>query len=397
MFTLYINPNYFLRVIHMELETFFYNKEKEWSIDKFPSLDSSQTLVIIFAAPEYINNQTPIRELINAYPTATIIGCSTGGEIIGPAINDSTIVVAIAKFKEVTFSFACTEIHSAEHSFKAGEKIATQLNQKNSLRGIFVLSDGIKVNGSELIKGFNTILPESVVVTGGLAGDGDRFKQTWVIAGDKIQPNFIAAVGFYGDKVTIGHGSKGGWDTFGPERLITKSKNNILYELDKKPALALYKEYLGELTQGLPATGLLFPLSIRQNSDDKREIVRTILSVDEKSQSLIFAGDMPKNYLAKLMRANFDRLVTGANQAALIAGNNQHDASAVLAIAISCIGRRLLLGEYTEEETEITLESLPKETKQIGFYSYGEISPYSTGHCDLHNQTMTITTISEVL
>ena len=38
---------------------------------------------------------------------------------------------------------------------------------------------------------------------------------------------------------------------------------------------------------------------------------------------------------------------------------------------------------------------LPKGTKQIGFYSYGEISPYTTGSCDLHNQTMTLTTVTE--
>jgi hypothetical protein len=59
------------------------------------------------------------------------------------------------------------------------------------------------------------------------------------------------------------------------------------------------------------------------------------------------------------------------------------------------VGRRLVLGSRTEEEIEATLEVLPKGTQQIGFYSYGEISPYTAGTCDLHNQTMTLTTLSE--
>ena len=350
----------------MELETFSYKKGEGWSTKKFPELDSPQTLVIAFAAPEYLQNQAPLQQLLAAYPQATVVGCSTGGEIIQTAIEDSTIAVAVIKFKATKLIQADAQVTKAEDSFAAGEKIAKQLNQKD-LRGIFILSDGLKVNGSELIKGLNSVVAENIIVTGGLAGDGDRFKETWVIANNKLQPNFIVAVGFYGDKIKLGHGSKGGWDAFGPERHITKSKNNILYELDGKPALALYKEYLGERAKELPAAGLLFPLSIRKNSEDTREIVRTILGIDEATQSLTFVGDVPEGYLAKLMRANFDRLVTGANEAAILAGKNQKQASSVLAIAISCIGRRLLLGEYTEEEQKPHWNLYPKGRNKLDF------------------------------
>lgn len=380
--------------IVMEMTTFSYQKDTGWSVNLLPALDSPQTFVLIFAAPEYLNAQKPIQDLIAAYPQSVIIGCSTGGEIKGPAIQEASIVVGVCKFSQTKLAQADAMITKAEDSFVAGETIAKKLMQED-LRGVFVLSDGILVNGSELIRGLNSVLAENIVVTGGLAGDGDRFKNTWVIANHKLQPHLIVGIGFYGDKICLGHGSKGGWDTFGPERRITKSKNNILYELDGKPALALYKKYLGNRAKELPAAGLLFPLAIRRDINDTHEIVRTILGVDEQTQSLIFAGDIPTDYLAKLMRANFERIIQGANEAALAAGNYQKNTKQVLAVAISCIGRKLLLGEYTEEETEATLESLPKGTEQIGFYSYGEISPYSTGHCDLHNQTMTITTISE--
>jgi hypothetical protein len=208
--------------------------------------------------------------------------------------------------------------------------------------------------------------------------------------------NVVCAAGLYGDRVTIGHGSRGGWDNFGPERLVTRSRGNVLFELDGRPALQLYKEYLGELASGLPSTGLLFPLALRANATDEKSLVRTILAVDEARQSMTFAGDMPEGALARLMRANFDRLIDGASEAASLAGNpHVGHADETLAIAISCVGRRLVLGERAEEEIEATLEMLPADTRQIGFYSYGEISPYAQGSCDLHNQTMTLTTIRE--
>ena len=119
-------------------------------------------------------------------------------------------------------------------------------------------------------------MPASVVVTGGLAGDGDRFQSTWVIADREPRGGWFAAVGLYGDRVHVGHGSKGGWDAFGAERVVTKSKGNVLFEIDNRPALTLYKEYLGERAAGLPGTALLFPLALRATRGDAKSLVRTI-------------------------------------------------------------------------------------------------------------------------
>ena len=192
----------------------------------------------------------------------------------------------------------------------------------------------------------------------------------------------------------VGHGSRGGWDIFGPERTVTRARDNVLYELDGRPALALYKEYLGERAAGLPATALRFPLALRERGGDSKVLVRTVLSVEERDQSMTFAGSVPEGHKAQLMRANFERLIEGASEAALRAKGNDTDAG-TLAIAISCVGRRLILGERVEEEIEAVLDELPAGTRQIGFYSYGEIAPFAAGHSDLHNQTMTLTTISE--
>lgn len=379
----------------MKLGTFSYEPENRWSVSQFPDLDSPQTLVIIFAASEYIDHPQLISELADAYPRSTLIGCSTAGEILGPYVSDGTITVAVVRFEHSRIAVVSADIDNAADSFQLGEQLATQLDAPD-LRGVFVLSDGLQVNGTELVKGLNSALAPNVVVTGGLAGDGNRFQRTWVIRDGKPQSGTLTATGFYGDRLRITYGSGGGWDSFGPERRVTRSQGRVLYELDGRPALALYKEYLGDRAADLPATGLLFPLSIRQDVNDGRHLVRTIRAIDEATQSITFAGDIPKGYLAQLMRANFDRLINGASAATGQAGRHIAPVENLLSIAISCVGRRLVLGERSEEETEIALENLPVGTQQTGFYSYGEISPHASGASDLHNQTMTITTFSEV-
>jgi hypothetical protein len=380
----------------LKLQTFSYSAVAGWSVEPLPDLDSEDTLVIVFGAPQLEELQEPLNRLVAAYGRSHVIGCSTAGEIFGTELTDNSLSVAVARFDHGTrVATAAASVASQDESFAAGESIARQL-QDPSLRGVLLFSDGLNVNGSELVRGLNLVLPNDVVVTGGLAGDGSRFQRTWVMHEGAARSNMVCAAGLYGDHVTIGHGSKGGWDNFGPERTVTRSQGNVLVELDGRPALELYKEYLGELASGLPATGLLFPLALRANATDEKSLVRTILAVDEASQSMTFAGDMPEGSLARLMRANFDRLIDGASEAATLAGaRHVGNRAETLAIAISCVGRRLVLGERAEEEIEATLDGLPGGTQQIGFYSYGEISPYALGSCDLHNQTMTLTTIRE--
>ncbi len=358
-------------------------------------LDSAQTLVLVFGASSLLDRPGPVLEVTRAFPRSKVIGCSTAGEIFGAKVDDDSLVVAVARFEATTLAVASAPVRAAEDSFAAGEAIGRALAGEG-LRGVHVLSDGLLVNGSELVRGLGGVLAPGVVVTGGLAGDGDRFARTWVLHGGALASGQVTAVGFYGERVQIGHGSAGGWDPFGPRRLVTRSTGNILHELDGKPALELYKQYLGERADGLPATGLLFPLALSRGESgagEERRVVRTILGVDEATQSLIFAGDIPTGAHAQLMKAQLDRLIEGAEQAA---GAARLDGEGdQLAIAISCVGRRLVLGERSEEEVEAVRDALVASAQVVGFYSYGELSPIASGNCDLHNQTMTLTTIRE--
>ncbi len=374
----------------MRVATFRFDPASGWSAP-LPRVGPG-SLTLCFGASDFLDDTDPIRDLAVGVGGA-LLGCSTSGEIHGQEVADGTLAVAVIEFDHTPVRCVAEPI-SASTSFAAGQAVGQGLSE-DSLRAVFVLSEGLDVNGSELVRGINASVPPGVVVTGGLAGDGSRFLRTWVIVDGKPVSGYVTAVGLYGDAIRVGHGSKGGWDKFGPERTVTRSTGNIVYELDGRPILALYKEYLGSLAGELPASGLLFPLAVRHPGTDK-QLVRTILGVDPAAQSLTFAGDVPQGHRVQLMHANFGRLVDGAEDAAASALGRCATVPS-LAITVSCVGRRLVLGANTEDELEATNHLLPPSAAQLGFYSYGELSPYADGACDLHNQTMTITAIGEVV
>lgn len=381
----------------MKVETFYFDSQKKWSISQFPDFDSEQTLILAFAAPGFERESAPIAEIAKRYPKSKMIGCSTAGEIENTKIMDDSITFAIMQFEKTKIQTIIKTLDGNQDSFAVGKSIVDELYQSD-LKGIFLLSEGLSVNGSELAKGLNSRGDRQIVMTGGLAGDRERFEKTWSIYQGEIVSNAIVAVGFYGESIQLGFGHGGSWEAFGPERQITKSNKNILFQLDHKPALDLYKTYLGDKATGLPATGLLFPLGIRQNKTDGAPLVRTILGVNEAEKSLIFAGDVPEGYWARLMRTNSENLIQGAQLAAEQADNMRNPKISQknsLSIAISCVGRRLILGERTEEEVESIFNVFQGGAKQIGFYSYGELSPRAGQSCELHNQTMTLTTLCE--
>jgi hypothetical protein len=346
-------------------------------------------LLLVFGATDRLREPGPYEEACAAYPGAFRFGCSTAGDIFGTQVSDDSLVVTAVRFAATRIAGVCTA--GLEDSFQAGERLAAALDPEGLVH-VFVLTDGLHVNGSALVKGLAGGLPRGVTVTGGLSGDGPRFRETLVVCGGEPAAGTAAALGFYGSGLQVGYSSLGGWDAFGPERLITRAQGNVLYELDGRSALELYKTYLGPHAADLPASALLFPLSLRTEPGDT-PLVRTILGVSEEESSLKFAGDMPVGTYARFMRANFDRLIDGAMGAARTSCGA---VSPELALLVSCVGRKLVLGQRVEEEVEGVREVLGSGTVLAGFYSYGEISPFTpSARCELHNQTMTITTLAE--
>jgi hypothetical protein len=308
----------------MKLEQKRWDSVHGWMPDLTKTDIGDVQLLLMFGATQLLREQIQLQQIKNTYPHALIFGCSTAGEICGTQVTDDSIVLTAIKFEHTQLKDVCVNLDQVENSLQAGEFLARALplalpslmsSGEDKLVHVFILSDGSKVNGSDLVRGLTSQLSTGTTLTGGLAGDGARFGETLVFGNSEPQKGKIAIIGLYGNRLKVGFGSLGGWDSFGPERLITKSKGNVLYELDGHSALELYVKYLGEYARDLPAATLLFPLDVRNQSGDKG-VVRTILSIDENEHSMMFAGDVPEGSYARFMKANFDRLIDGAVGAA---------------------------------------------------------------------------------
>ncbi len=372
-----------------------YRSDSGWKHSLPTAPAGAATWVLAFGGRALVADARPFDDLAAAYPGAAFSGCSTAGEISGVEIDDASLSVAVVSFEHTRTVMTQCVVQGPDDSGHAGAQLAAGLPPEG-LRAVFVLSDGLKVNGSALVAGLARGLPKGVPISGGLAGDGSRFEQTWTLVGGRPQAGHACAVGLYGERLLTGNSCDGGWHEFGPQRRITRSVGNVLYELDGQPALELYKTYLGDLAAGLPGSALLFPLSIRRPGTQGKPLVRTILGINEAERSMTFAGDVPVGSEARLMRSTDEGLIGSAATAVAQARQGLPALAQSLVVSVSCVGRRLMLGERTEEEVEVVFDGAPEGCSHIGFYSYGEIAPSQQGVCsDLHNQTMAVTVYGE--
>lgn len=365
--------------------------------EPLPPLDAPSTLVLVFADSDVTSVQPALDELRAVYPLSTLVGCSTAGHAIGHEIVSAGLVVSIVRFAEATITLASSALEPDGGSQALGRDLGERLVAGDpDLRLVFCLADGVEVDGDDLALGLSGIVPDGVVISGAMAGDGDQFMSTWVYDGDVARGHRAVAIGVSGPGIRVGCSEHGGWDAFGPDRLISRSEGSVVHALDDKPALTLYRNYLGALAVGLPATALLFPLAVRAADDDERDaVVRMVLSTSDAAKSMRFGGRVPAGGYARMMRADFEQLIDAAQVTAETA--TAHAEMPALAIAISCVGRRLVLGDRTSDELHAAREGLHADSELIGAYSYGQLAPWSRNGCRLHNQTFAITTIQEVL
>lgn len=348
----------------------------------------------MFGTPELLEDTDILTNLMARYPNAHVLGASSYGVIAGNQNIDDSIHCTALEFEHSELVSAYAEVSSIDESENAGRIIGEKLMKKPGLRGIFVLADGLTVNGTQLLAGLKEKCP-TTAIAGGMAGDGTRFKSTSVICNGVAQQKIATAIGFYGEHVFFNRGCQAGPIGFGPLRKVTKSLGNIVFEIDNQPALQLYKTYLGELAEQLPGAATFFPLSLRRTNSTETPLIRSVLGINEEAQSITVAGDMPEGCYTQLMRASQSQLISGAQRAIDEATQNIPKDLPVLGLTVSCFGRRVLLGERTDDELEIISDTLPAFSHHTGFFSYGEISSFDGGQCDFHNMTLALTTIGE--
>jgi hypothetical protein len=359
-----------------------------------PKIELKNPLVLVFGNRYLLEDENIYNDVKKIFPDGHFVFGSTAGDIAKSSVENDGLVITAIEFEKTKFEIKSSNILNADlNSYKSGKNLLNKFD-KEGLKYVFVVSEGSFINGSDLIKGMNSSMEDNVLITGGLCGDDARFESTVASYNENPKQGEVVAIGFYGEELEISFSIYGGWTPFGPERTVTKSENNILYELDNMPALDLYKKYLGEKSKDLPGSALLYPLKVK-TTDERQSIVRSILNINEEENAMIMAGNIPENSKVQLMMTNVDNIAHASEKAAFQAKELRTN-KAELAILVSCIGRKLVLDQRVEEEVEEAVEVVGSETTICGFYSYGEIAPFhGETSCQLHNQTMTITLISE--
>ncbi|PKO45156.1 MAG: hypothetical protein CVU29_08995 [Betaproteobacteria bacterium HGW-Betaproteobacteria-22] len=354
-------------------------------------------LVLVFGSVKRLGEAKLSSTLKERYPTAQIVGCSTSGEITANGVLDDTLQITAILWEKTIQRVTHTKMTGMQNSFETAVSIAKQL-QSDSLKAVLVYSDGLNVNGSELLEGFKSVLGETPVM-GGMAGDGFNFSKTLQLFNDTVSDNLVIAVGLYGNNIVTATGVGRGWKPYGPPRKVTKSEKNVVLELDGKPALPLYNMYIGaHSAKGLPGSGLNFPFAIIEEGKREIEKIRTLLAIDPKNNSLTFAGNVDEGETVRFCQANHDRLVEGAGDAAHLVADHANTSQNGLAVCVSCVGRKGVMADLVADEIKLVQDILGSQTAITGFYSYGEFAPRpDTSDSVLHNQTMTIGYLSEDL
>jgi hypothetical protein len=388
-----------LEIILITSASLSFNCTTGWHFDNTDSMNQSdwrgdKTLALLFGPATLLNDTDAIAQFRATVPDAIVMGASSVGVISGDALVDNHLVAHLIKFESTNIVQASLTVDTMGDSRAAGIWIASELRKKPHLKGIFILADGLSVNGTELLQGMTVVVP-NIAISGGMAGDGTEFGQTCVLSEQAYAPKRVTAVGFYGEQLTFSRGCYSGSTGFGLLRRVTRSQGNEVFEVDGQPILDLYKKYLGEHANALPGSAAFFPLSLRRTSTDDSPLIRSVLAVNEASKSITVAGDMPEGCYTQLMRTSQLQLLDGAEISINQALEPLPPNAKSFVLTVSCFGRRVLLGERLEEEIDVLSEHLPKESAHLGFFSYGEISAFPGKQCDFHNMTLATTALFE--
>lgn len=178
----------------------FNNLDDNFNFENVQHETKPPAMAMLFGdTDELIVSKIP-QKLKNLLPNCKIVGCSTGTNICNDKMQNQGISGIAFGFNSSKVEIAEAEITQAANSFDTGAKLGAQL-KKDDLVGVFVLSDGLNVNGSDIVGGLLSVLGGRVKVSGGLAGDGARFGKTIIINDGIAKENSVVAIGFYGKKL----------------------------------------------------------------------------------------------------------------------------------------------------------------------------------------------------
>lgn len=356
-------------------------------------LGQSPNACWLFCAPKE-GLQELLEGINEAVGTGNIVGCTGDGEMSGDGYSTGSAILAGIATDQIDFTVAYAE-NLSQNCELAGKQLAAKLAP--TVQYVHLFSDGITGNGCGILRGIFSVLREDLPIAGGTAGDNGKFERTWQFAGRKVLTDAAVAIGFTGD-FHLGTGVRSGWSPIGLAKKVTRASGNILYELNGEPALQVYERFLGKHAEKLPAVGVEYPLGLvgkcLDNDSGDYYLLRATMSVDRQEGSIRFAGEIPEGAEVHLTCGDNSSILEASSEAARLADEEIGDIQPRMVFFYSCMARKIILGQRTQEELDRIRRVFGAEVPIIGFYTYGEYCRVGCGSPSLfHNETATVSVI----
>jgi hypothetical protein len=359
---------------------------------------SKPDLTIVFSSVRYANEQL-LKGIHSITGQTPLVGCTDAGGITKDGPNRRAVTVMLLQSDEVEFVTGIGR-GLGDNAMAAGRHLAQDLlrNSKSTkpMQVAMMFPDGLRGNGADVVRGMQEGIGAELPIVGGAAGDDFLFKTTYQFYNDQVLTDAVPGVLFRGT-MKIGVGVRHGWKPLGIPRVITKSKDNIVYEIDGQPAVTLYQEYFGKSAEDLKKEPLAqmaitYPMGMYV-PDQEEYLIRDPITVNEDG-SIVCAAEMKEGSQVRLMMGSTNSAISAAQSAAEQAVKGLGGAVPKGAVIFNCIARDKMLGNRAPEEIKTISDALGKQVPIAGFYTYGEQAPVdgkgSSFSCHFHNETVVI-------
>ncbi len=337
-----------------------------------------------------------------------IVGSSTAGEIsnAGPAPRPSVALMFLYS-DSIHFTSAIANDISTD-SQKAGSDVAFSIlqNSPEALKLVMMFADGLKGNGSAILRGLISHLGDQFPIVGGSSGDNGHFVETKQIFQNSAYTDSVVGVGISGP-LEFSVGVNHGWSAVGAPRTVTNATGTVVHTIDNEPALSLYAQYLGEdeianlKSTTLGAVALSYPLGIKDNQSGEM-LLRAPFAV-QPDGSIVCGGEVKTGSIIQLMIGTKEDAILAARKAAetAMAGLGKKPEAAFI---FSCHVRNTLYANLEASSAEVSAiqEVIGSDVPMIGFYTYAEQAPvggvtHNIHSCnpEFHNETVVLVLIAE--
>jgi hypothetical protein len=352
---------------------------------------SNPDFVFVFGSIGY-DQHSLVRTVRQATGGAPLTGCSVEGTINGDDADESnfSVVVTVISSEELRWHHGIAR-GLEDDSRAVGERVTQDLLPRLSSDaiGLFVFPDG-RID-------FGVAMGNLDNFFAGLEGNlpSERFLPLW---GGGADYNFNMESFQYCDDEVISGGvsytllsgkARAGWAIshgcipIGGKRVVTRSKGNVIYEIDGKPAIEVLKEYLPEHALVEDRDWMRYAISLAlcfrapSYMKDEEYVVRGVPAVRMADGSIIVQTEVSEGTSIWFSSRDKEKISTGFNRMAAQIKHQLGGEKPKLVFQFECGTRgKMMFREQEKLELQKRFrQSLDPEAPWVGFYTVGEIGP----------------------